>query len=346
MGVSGGGDAIVAAAVAVRGRGGAMKLRPVSWAAASLADSPATIADLVRRLLESCKVGAADVAALGWAGPSGPRMGAPASALGGDGMEVLSPAALAKRTGIAVAADFAAGDRAAGGIGGPVWAWSDWLLFRDKRLSRVVVHLGAVAGISFVGSDAVDADVVALHTGPGLAALDACACELFGQPRDIDGQLASRGRGSPSLLNELMSHPYFRQPPPKLTDPRDWQGVYLQRVRMMADKHNCRSHDLLATLTELTARTIAAAVAQLTERPHQVILGGAGARNIHLAARIRALLSPSSTIATDPFGIAAEAHDAICYAALAAARLAGVPSNCPAATGAASRVCMGSLVLP
>jgi len=66
-------------------------------------------------------------------------------------LELAWPAIVARRVGAATVAGFAETDLAAGGLGGPLWAWPDWLMFRDERLSRVVVHLASVATITFVG---------------------------------------------------------------------------------------------------------------------------------------------------------------------------------------------------
>ena len=60
-------------------------------------------------------------------------------------------------------------------------------------------------------------------------------------------------------------------------------------------------------------------MAALTERPHQVVLSGGGARHIHLAGRVRALLSPSSTVTSEKFGLGLSAKAAVCQALLAAA---------------------------
>jgi len=64
---------------------------------------------------------------------------------------------------------------------------------------------------------------------------------------------------------------------------------------------------------------------------------------IHLAKRIRTLLSPSSTINSEKFGISVRAKQAICVAVLATARLDRTPIYCPYATGAKTPTVWGSL---
>ena len=250
---------------------------------------------------------------------------------------------MAERTGIATAAGFAATDLAAGGTGGPVWAWPDWLMFRDDRLSRVVVHLGAVATITFVGSAAAACEVVAYDTGPGTVLIDHLARLLFERDFDADGALAVRHTPSEPLLNELLAGEYFHRPPPKRTTVGDWSGSAGDRLEMMAGKHRVGAGELLATVTELTARTVASAVLGQTERPHEVILTGGGAMNIHLAGRIRTLLSPCSTYACERYGLGIRAHGPTAAAILAAARADGYPAHCHAATGAREPRVLGAL---
>ena len=146
------------------------------------------------------------------------------------------------------------------------------------------------------------------------------------------------------MLNELLANPYFSRAHPKLTDRQQWGSVYVSRLKMIAERHRAREEDLVATATEFIARTIAMAVGTLTERPHEVILSGGGAKNIFLAARIRAMLSPSSTVNCEKFGFGVRGKSTVCMAVLAAARVDNVVIYCPFATGAASPAIWGSMV--
>ena len=306
-------------------------------------DGGEALADAAEAVMKAARVTARRVAGvgvigrtLGFAGPGG-------SAKRGAAVEIGSPAIVAQRVGAVTAADFASTDLAAGGLGSPVWAWPDWLMFRDKRLSRVVVHLGSVATITFIGSAAAASDVVAYDTGPGTVLIDYLARQLFERDLDADGAIAARHQPSEALLNELLAGEHFHRPPPKRTLPADWLGAAAQRLEMMAGKHRCQAGELLATVCELTARTVASDVLGLTERPHEVILTGGGAMNIHLAGRIRTLLSPCSTYTSERYGLGLRAHGAAAAAVLAAARIDGYPAHCHNATGARQPRVLGSL---
>lgn len=253
------------------------------------------------------------------------------------------PALISARTGLTVVSGFSASDTAAGGWGGSVTAWPNWLMLHHKRLSRVAVHLGGILGLAFVGSGAVAADVVAFDVGPGTVVIDELARRDFGRACDADGIIASQGTVNAVLLNELLANGYFQTAPPKSTCPSQWSDTYVWRLMNMGTKHNCRGADLLSTVTEMTARLAALAVGKLTERPHEVILSGGGAMNIHLAGRIRKLLSPCSTYTSQRYGLGLRAKEAVCYAVLAAARLDRFAAHCPAATGAGRKTVLGSV---
>lgn len=256
------------------------------------------------------------------------------------------PPLIAARTDLTVVSGFSTSDIALGGWGGSVTAWPNWLMLHDKRLSRVAVHLGGIVGLAFVGSGATPADVVAFDVGPGTILIDELARKYFSRPFDADGTIASQGTVNGILLNELLANGYFQTAPPKSTCPSQWGEAYIWRMINMGSKHNCQGADLLGTVTEMTARLVALAVGKLTERPHEVILSGGGALNIHLAGRIRKLLSPCSTYTSQRYGLGLRAKEAACYATLAAARLDRFAAHCPAATGARRAAVLGSVWMP
>lgn len=300
------------------------------------------LAQATSKLMSTCGVDAAGISAIGFSGCAVRTEGSMQ-----DHSALLGSAAdLAAKTSLPVVGGFPLSDIAAGGIGGPMEAWPDWLVFRHRRLSRVVVHLGGAASITFVPAASDPSDVLAFDVAPCGIVLDRLAERFFHKPFDADGVIAATGRMSPALLNELYAASFFHQPPPKLANPHEWPGQYIDRVSIMAEKHGVDPAGQIATYTELIARAVSEAIAGLTERPHEVILAGGAARNIHLAARIRALMSPSSTYAMDRYGFSMVSYKAVCYAVLAAARIDGHPAHCTRATGGRGHSILGAVWLP
>jgi 1,6-anhydro-N-acetylmuramate kinase len=255
-------------------------------------------------------------------------------------------AALANGFSTTAAGGFAATDRQLGGCGSGATAWGVWKLLGDGELSRAVVHLGAVAHVTFLPAGGQSSDVLSWDVGPACAWLDAAAEEYLGRPIDRDGTAAARGQADGQLVHQLAGEGWSPAEGPAALDLAKWWEVHWPRSQWMAERAGVYGEDLLATLSEATAVAIHRAVEGLTERPHQVVLWGGGALNIDLASRIRRRLSPSSTIPADKLGIPARAVGSAAIGVMTAARADGISAHCPAATGAEARGVLGTLALP
>ncbi len=296
-----------------------------------------------RILMGKAELTSDTIEAVGWSGQrisfAPPDVG---NRLGG-AIEIGSPDILSYRSGCPVVSRFAASDCAVGGMGGPLNAWCDWLLFRDRRFSRVIIDLGGIARLTFVPAASNYVDVVSFDAAPGTRIIDELARRCHDCDIDRDGAIADSGRVNPVLLNELLSNGYFLQEPPKLLNPADWSETYIYRLMQLAKEHRVDGAHLLATVTEMTARVIADGVMGLTEIPHEVILTGGGALNIRLAGRIRRLLCPSSIYTVERYGYGLKAKKAVAMAILAAARLDGIAAHCPQVTGAETKAVLGTV---
>lgn len=325
--------------------------------------TPATLTDLhadlgewfaeaVHALLDEAGVDPGQVAAVGSHGqtlwhrpPAGEGRGAT--------LQLGCPATLAARTGIAVVSDFRTADVAAGGHGAPLVPWPDRVLLAADDRARIVLNVGGMANLTWLPPRGRHESVVAFDTGPGNVLLDAAVELATGGAERFDdgGRRAAAGRVDPDLLGELLDDPFFRQPPPRSTG-RERFGPAL--VRALARRRGLAGgtdgwDDLLATLTALTAETVADAVARhVVPRPvGEVVVAGGGARNPALVAAleralgVRNLAVPVRTGAR-ALGLDPDAREACAFALLAWAHLEGHPGNLPEVTGAAGPRVLGS----
>jgi anhydro-N-acetylmuramic acid kinase len=246
---------------------------------------------------------------------------------------------VAERTGIAVVSDFRTRDVAAGGQGAPLVPWVDRALFGALGKRRALQNIGGMGNVSWLPARGETADVLAFDTGPGNVMIDA-AVELAtqgAQAYDQDGRWAARGSVQPQLLAELLRHPFYAAQPPKSTG-REVFGKAM--VKDLAQAHGAGNAlpwpDFIATLTQLTARTIADAYRQwlLPRGLDEVFVTGGGARNPVLMDMLRRELYPLPVHTGEALGVDGDAKEAIAFAALAWAHVRGVPGNVPAATGA------------
>jgi anhydro-N-acetylmuramic acid kinase len=263
-------------------------------------------------------------------------------------LQLGDAATIAERTGITVISDFRTRDIAAGGHGAPLVPWVDQLLFALPDRARALQNIGGIGNVTRVPPRGSNETVFAFDTGPGNALMDA-AVEIATGGRlkyDRGGQLAARGKVDEALLADLLRHPYFAAEPPKSTGREEFGRPFVTRlVELLEPEGDQDWMDLVATLTELTARSIADAYRRwlIPLGLDEVVLTGGGAKNPTLAARIAALLDPLPMVDGEKLGVDPEAKEAVAFAVLAWAHLRGIPANLPSATGAAGPRILGSL---
>ncbi|MET8067846.1 anhydro-N-acetylmuramic acid kinase, partial [Micromonospora sp. NPDC005313] len=200
-------------------------------------------------------------------------------------LQLGAPARVAARLGLPVLHDLRSADVAAGGQGAPLVPAFDALLLDPGAGAspRAALNLGGIANLTVV---APGAPVLGYDVGPANALLDAAARRFLDRPCDVDGVRAAAGRVHGALLNRLLAEPYYAAPPPKSTGKELFHGGYLDAA-LAALGEPVAGDDVLATLTELTARTVADACDR--HRVTEVVAAGGGVRNPTLRARLAAL---------------------------------------------------------
>ena len=174
---------------------------------------------------------------------------------------------------------------------------------------------------------------IAFDVGPGNALIDAAARHFTGRPFDDGGRLAAAGTVIPALLERLLADPYYARPAPKSTGKEHFNAAYL------GDALDGDAADVLATLTRLTARTVAHAARGVTE----LVASGGGVRNPALMAALREEVAPASLITSDALGLPAQDKEAYAFAVLGFLTFHGLPGTLPSATGARQARILGSI---
>lgn len=254
-------------------------------------------------------------------------------------LQLGQPAPVAAATGLPVLSDLRSADIAAGGQGAPLVPVFDALLLSPEPGSasrRAALNLGGIANITVLTDSSADG-VVGYDTGPANALIDAACRRYFGRPYDADGRHAAAGAVLAELLAKLLAEPYYAAPPPKSTGKELFSAGYLDRF--LADRHDA-ADDVLATLTELTARTVADRLR--AHRVDEVVVAGGGLRNPVLVERIAAL-SQARLRSVDDFGIDADAKEAYAFALLGWLSWHGLPGALPSVTGAGRAALLGCL---
>nr|WP_090051029.1 anhydro-N-acetylmuramic acid kinase [Lentzea fradiae] len=248
-------------------------------------------------------------------------------------LQLGQPAWIAERTGLPVVADLRVRDVAAGGHGAPLASTLDALWLAGDA-PAVALNIGGIANITVVRPGSAP---VAYDTGPGNALLDAVVDRVTdGRKRqDTGGELARRGRVREDVLKKLLADPYYARPWPKSTGKEVYNARYLDAFAAVEPE------DLLRTLVELTARTIADAC-----RAHDanvVVASGGGMRNPVLVAALEQALGPIPLTTSDTQGLPRDGKEAYLAALLGFLTWNGIAGNTPSATGASGPRLLGAI---
>lgn len=249
-------------------------------------------------------------------------------------LQLGRPAWIAEATGLPVVADFRPRDIAAGGQGAPLVSLVDLLWLRGRPGTPVALNLGGIANLTAPDGTAFD-------TGPGCALIDAAAKRFSdGRPAyDADGALAARGTVHGPLLRRLLDEPYYALAAPRTTGKELFHLGYLQDA--LAGLGTLSAEDVIATLTMLTARTVADAVREVGAT--EVIASGGGTRNPVLMRMLGSRLPGLALRTSDDLGLPSAAKEAYAFAVLGFLTAHGLAGTHPASTGARHPSILGSI---
>lgn len=132
--------------------------------------------------------------------------------------------------------------------------------------------------------------------------------------------------------------PYYRAAPPKSTGKELVNRAYLESV--LRDRA-IPADDIVATVTALTAHTIADALAPFG--PTEVIASGGGTRNPTLMSMLREQLRTAELCTSDQLGLPSAAKEAAAFAVLGFLTAHGLPGTHPAYTGTTRATVLGSI---
>lgn len=256
-------------------------------------------------------------------------------------VQIGAGAALAHRLEIPVVHDFRASDVAAGGQGAPLVPVYHRALAQklDRPHPIAVLNIGGVANITVI--DGVP-DPFACDTGPGNALIDDFLRERTGAARDEAGAAAARGRVDENAVAQVLAHPFFARRPPKSLDRNDFREWVVEKAGLT----RMSLADGAATLTAITAASVAAIIKHLPRAPCAWIVCGGGASNVTLMKMLGARLAPATVETADAAGWNADALEAQAFAFLAVRSLRGLPLTFPTTTGVTAPMAGGVLEKP
>jgi len=261
-------------------------------------------------------------------------------------MQLGDASIITEKTGITTVSDFRSRDVAAGGQGAPLVPAFHADLLSHETINRVILNIGGIANITILPNLNSELDAFGYDTGPGNGLIDAWISKHHSDHSyDKNGEWGRSGKVVPELLQILLNDSYFTKTPPKSTGKEAFNLEWLEPTlgkRLIKEK----PEDIQATLTELTAKSIADCINHhQTEhnKLDELYLCGGGIHNLYLTERIQHHLKNIFIASTADIGIDPDWMEAIAFAWLAKQTLEGNTSNLPAVTGADGKRLLGSI---
>jgi len=286
--------------------------------------------DAVKRFVAEHGLAANEIAAVAFHGQT--VLHRPADRLT---VQIGDGAALARSLAMPVVCDLRGADVAAGGQGAPLVPVYHRALVRalDREGPVVVVNIGGVGNITYVDGDTL----IACDTGPGNALLDDFMLRMTGSGVDRDGATAARGKVDAAWITGVLAQPFFAKAPPKSLDRNDF--AHLNPPTMAVE-------DSAATLTALTATSIAHIAARLPRPPKSWIVAGGGANNPTMMRMLAERVGPARVERAADLGWQGDAIEAQAFGFLAIRSLKGLPLTFPSTTGVPAPLTGGVLAKP
>lgn len=258
---------------------------------------------------------------------------------------------IAVKTGIITLSDFRQKHVAAGGEGAPLAVYGDYLLFSKKGENRIMLNMGGIANFTFLPASLNAGDVFVTDTGTANTLIDIYTKHYFPEKSyDKDAEISQKGTVNPELLTELKNDSFFQKSFPKTIGQELFNFEFVQKALSKTNLENISAPDLLATLTRLSAETIAEAIQFVVKNSSnpledfKIYMSGGGTNNPLLVKSLKELL-PFEFYKSDDLGILSDAKEAVLFAILANETVAGGDYNFGTNKGIPS-VTMGKISFP
>lgn len=263
--------------------------------------------------------------------------------------QIGEAAVIAHQTGIPTIEDFRVADVAAGGHGAPLVPYVDFLLFRQANRTIALQNIGGISNVTLIPAGANACEVLGSDTGPGNMLIDAVT-EIVThgeQTFDKSGKIAAQGHANETLLEEWLRDTFLHLVPPKTTGREAYGKQFAKKACEQAKTHEVSPQNLVATVTEFTARTIYNHYKRFLFPHHsidEICVSGGGIHNLTLMERLKKSFNPIPVLSSDSHGIPSDGKEAVAFAILANEAIHGHHAGLPQVTGAVQPKVLGKFV--
>ncbi len=232
--------------------------------------------------------------------------------------------------------NFRQADLDCGGQGAPLVPIYHKAIFLDKKLNLAVVNLGGISNITWVLKDG---RIFASDIGPGNVLIDLYCKSNLEIPYDENGQIAAKGKVQEELIKKWLKLPFVNKPIPKSFDNFDFK---IDDFVKNPSKFN--KYDLLATLTNYTAKIVVNSQAFINTKINKWIICGGGSKNLTLIKDIKSLTK--NVYISDELGWDSDFIESQAFAYLAIRKLKKLKSSFKETTGTKKPIECGDIYYP
>jgi anhydro-N-acetylmuramic acid kinase len=216
-----------------------------------------------------------------------------------------------------------------------------------------MLNIGGIANLTYLPSEECISNIFSSDIGAGNTIMDAYVQQHYSDLHyDKDAKIAASGNVNQALLAALSDNTFFSQKLPKTTGPELFNLAYLQQAQIKSNTQDISNADVMATLCEFTAKTIADSIIALGETLPDltVYVSGGGIHNPllmqQIQVRVSSKLSYVKMQTTSALALNPDAKEAVLFALLANETLCADTDVFPSGNLDIPNVTMGKISFP
>lgn len=289
-------------------------------------------ATMVLSALESWKLSASSIDVIASHGQTiyhAPKFMHTHSAYGNATLQIGDGDILSTTTGIVTISDFRQKHIAAGGEGAPLALYGDTILFASETENRVLLNMGGIANFTYLPTGQTT-DIISTDVGPANTLIDSYVKANYpGLSYDVNGEIASSGTINEAFVNEVIGHPFFSKDFPKTIGPELFNLDFIEAACKNVGIVSMAHQDMVASLSYITARTIADGIYKVVGNVTKNIVmyaSGGGIHNSYIMQQLQTMCPGATFKNLETLGVHPDAKEAVLFAVLANEALAGSPA--------------------
>ena len=231
--------------------------------------------------------------------------------------------------------DYRSNDISFGGQGAPLAPIYHKYIIEQSNLTlpTCILNVGGVSNITYWDGY----NLIGFDTGPGNALMDDYMLTVLNKNFDEDGNIASSGYPINNEIKKFLENKFFKQSPPKSLDRGSFLDLYEKLI-----KKKYLFKDVMATLAEFTAETVASGIELLPKKVNNILITGGGYKNNYLMKKLKERLKINFIYETQ-LGLNFDYIEAELIAYLSARSIYKQPFTFPSTTGVSKPLSGGKL---